>query len=636
MMNKPGKLLIKIILLVLSSAIIGFLIWLLTFSQIKSLLRKDSSDVLGAGSGSTYYVSTGSCVGADCSCANDSNTGLYPDCSSGAGNGPFATIQRAVNVASSDKSIQIRGGTYNQSVSINNKSNLSISNYNGENVIINGTGINFNDWGSLITVENSSTITVNGIRTQNSTWFGFYCANSTSVTFSNGSTYNTKSSGIYAQDCDRITVKGMDVNRAVNGGNQECISIVECTNFEVSYNTVYGGVAQDGGGEGIDIKQGCKNGSVHHNHVYDMTDDVLIYIDAYHILQENIRVYSNFVNCTAGKGEIGIATAAEQSGGVLKDVYIYNNIVRNCDYGGISITEWDPPGGYGYHQNIFIVNNTVYGNGRDWGGGIDVRTGQIVSGSTVTVQNNIASQNYGWQIGVKDSIASKVVTGYNLIDGYKNYKEDGRTEVAPTGTNFSGSPAFINVSTGDFRLQGTSSALDRGLNVSALGISNDYVGTSRPQGSAYDVGAYELIVSTPVVPPENTGTDSGPTIVPNSQPDSQNGESPTEQSDNSSSAEIDSLDGENSSNDDTEGQHNPENDSVSSTGAEKSTLPLTVLGKIPTSIAKYIPVGLFIALCVFLFQVFDISGGYKIIKNFFVNRERKFGSQGSKKDWDWS
>jgi hypothetical protein len=43
-------------------------------------------------------------------------------------------------------------------------------------------------------------------------------------------------------------------------------------------------------------------------------------------------------------------------------------------------------------------------------------------------------------------------------------------------------------------LQSSSPAIDAGLTISS--VTNDYVGTARPHGSAYDIGAYEYIPAT--------------------------------------------------------------------------------------------------------------------------------------------
>ena len=62
---------------------------------------------------------------------------------------------------------------------------------------------------------------------------------------------------------------------------------------------------------------------------------------------------------------------------------------------------------------------------------------------------------------------------------------------------------FINSVGGDYHLKLTSPAIDKGLDGSSYGVKSDYDGTSRPQGVAYDAGAFEYNTGTPPPPPVN-------------------------------------------------------------------------------------------------------------------------------------
>ncbi len=72
-------------------------------------------------------------------------------------------------------------------------------------------------------------------------------------------------------------------------------------------------------------------------------------------------------------------------------------------------------------------------------------------------------------------------------------------------TDFSGDPRFINVAAHDFHLQATSPAIDKGINL-GLPYNVDKEGTSRPQGSTYDIGAYEFIGSGNTIKNNNNGS----------------------------------------------------------------------------------------------------------------------------------
>jgi hypothetical protein len=78
---------------------------------------------------------------------------------------------------------------------------------------------------------------------------------------------------------------------------------------------------------------------------------------------------------------------------------------------------------------------------------------------------------------------------------YRN--ESGITDYAKTGTilsnNFEGDPKFLDATAGDFHLQKDSPAIDKGADLKRQGVATDFEGNSRPQGRAFDIGAFEFI-----------------------------------------------------------------------------------------------------------------------------------------------
>lgn len=50
---------------------------------------------------------------------------------------------------------------------------------------------------------------------------------------------------------------------------------------------------------------------------------------------------------------------------------------------------------------------------------------------------------------------------------------------------------FVNPSGNDYRIASGSPALDKGMNTASYGISSDFGGGRRPNGAAYDIGAFE-------------------------------------------------------------------------------------------------------------------------------------------------
>jgi hypothetical protein len=108
----------------------------------------------------------------------------------------------------------------------------------------------------------------------------------------------------------------------------------------------------------------------------------------------------------------------------------------------------------GFGTNTRVYNNTVTGSA---GGGMCTNAGNDVG---VEITNNIVYNNTGGQISVVNATLSHNLTTNPLFTGG-----------------------------GVYTLQAGSAAIDAGVTLAAVPI--DLAGTTRPQGSAYDIGAYE-------------------------------------------------------------------------------------------------------------------------------------------------
>ncbi|MGE5399302.1 MAG: choice-of-anchor Q domain-containing protein [Ignavibacteriales bacterium] len=91
--------------------------------------------------------------------------------------------------------------------------------------------------------------------------------------------------------------------------------------------------------------------------------------------------------------------------------------------------------------------------------------------------------------------------------GYNCYFTNNGTQLS--GTHYTGDiwgtdPKFVNAAGRDYQLQQTSPVIDKGITFAQ--VTNDKKGVSRPQGTAYDMGAYEYASagSTPTAPPAPT------------------------------------------------------------------------------------------------------------------------------------
>ena len=455
-------------------------------------------------SAASYYVST---------TGSDSNSGTIAN--------PWNTIQKAATTAVAGDTIYIRGGTYSPTARIIPKNSgsaaagyITYSSYPGETAMIDGTNAPGSSNG-LFSIEASggkSYIKVENLSLINAQYYGIFANGADHISILNNQTDHTASSGIKINGSNNILISGNNVQHACGNGDQENISVggnssyVEVGGNEVSYND---------GKEGIDLKGGCTYCSAHNNYIHNISG-VGIYIDAYSEYEHDINVYDNRIVCL--NGGMGISMSAEQPTGVLDTVNVYNNVVSNCgESGGIRLSNWiTSTGPCGSKKNIVIANNTTFNN---FGAGIIIQTGSNIQGP-VEVVNNISSQNSLGQITVGSDVASYVTLTNNLAYGSNGSGES-------HGTNaISQDPLLVNPSAYDAHLQASSPAINKGVTLSL--VTADLDGISRPQGSAYDLGAYEYSsggtpapTSTPTPTPQPTLSPTPtptPTLTPTSTP----------------------------------------------------------------------------------------------------------------------
>jgi len=417
------------------------------------------------GSGNAYYVSPA---------GDDDNDGTL--------NSPWETITKAAQTLSAGDTVYVRTGTYSERVVPQNSgssSNVRIvyTAYSGETPVIDGTGVTLpTGMAGLVELSGVSHIVFSGFTVRDAGTEDNHCGilldDCSAVTVSNCYIYNTVSSGIGVWGCSSITLTGNEVELACNDGEQECITVAGTDVFTVSNNHVHNSGPGSIGGEGIDIKDGSSVGSVFGNTVHDI-NRIGIYIDSWDKQTDIIDVYGNLVYNTT---DDGFALAAE-AGGLLTNISVYNNIAYGNTNSGLTVASWGEPVPSHPMSNIIIINNTFYGNGSaGWGVGISVENSDA---DNLTIRNNILSQNLFAQILVEE-VGTGLQVDHNVFHGTGT----------PYGSDYvTDDPALVNPSGGDFHLQSTSPAIDTGSSSGAP--SDDFEGNPRPNGSGYDMGAYE-------------------------------------------------------------------------------------------------------------------------------------------------
>lgn len=441
---------------------------------------------------------------------------------------PWRTIQKAANTIPGGSIVIIAGGTYFERVSLPSTCNGPSSgnptifkSADNETAVLDGqwNRSTFEQYASQFKLTNNENITIIGIKVKKCAWYGFN-VNGTSpnacknITFEKCSSDTSGASGIYVQNSTFININKCNIRmaclwptRSSEGyGTQECISLASCNNFNVTNNSVTDNLTTDAGGEGIDAKGNISNGVISGNYVYKI-GRAAIYVDAGSILAKDVRVFNNIVDrCAAG-----IVMAGEM-GGNLRDIYIYNNIIRENLGCGIVVN--GPLDDYtaGTVKNIHIAHNTFYNNatrvGNNWTGEI-ANFANNTQNDSIFIRNNVfynKTTTYNFSIYVNQP--NKHYIDHNLFFDFKQrYSYGGFTQTGSTDIN--ANPAFVPPVgySLDFHLTSSSPAIATGFDFSNSTIpridtmfKKDFGGKTRGgliQGTnnhRYDMGAYQYVL----------------------------------------------------------------------------------------------------------------------------------------------
>ena len=193
--------------------------------------------------------------------------------------------------------------------------------------------------------------------------------------------------------------------------------------------------------------------------------------------QFDLHVHDNVIHHAICDG-INFSTVDPSQG----TVEAYNNVVYHVGtgpdpYNSASNYSCVVSGGGG-SGSVQVYNNTFY----DCGSRKTSDAGALdPTGPGIVARNNIIYQLSGESYLNPNATASLLSGSNNLWFGLS---------AAPSQTTGNIASDALFVSTGsNFQLQAGSPAVDAGVTIS--GLLYDIIGTSRPQGSAYDIGAYE-------------------------------------------------------------------------------------------------------------------------------------------------
>ena len=310
-----------------------------------------------------------------------------------------------------------------------------------------------------------------------------------------------------------VTIDGNQVYNLKTGGSESVNVDGNVSNFTITHNIIHDNdnIAIDAiGFEGVSSNSAldyARNGVISDNTIYNISgksnagegndyDADGIYVDG----GSQILIERNLIHNV----DIGIEAAAEHKGKTSSYVTIRNNVIYASNSIGITIGGYDNKRGGTDHCTI--VNNTLYGNDTK-----NTASGEFQIQYYAT--NNIFKNNivYGTSQGLlvnsyTSSSANPVDVDYNL---YFLPATATDAEFVWNGTSRLGLPAFqsasgkdahsqyldplfLNLAGFDLRVQPSSAAVDRGIDLTPdVNGSTDLAGNPRVQGANIDIGAYE-------------------------------------------------------------------------------------------------------------------------------------------------
>jgi Right handed beta helix region len=185
---------------------------------------------------------------------------------------------------------------------------------------------------------------------------------------------------------------------------------------------------------------------------------------------------------------------------------IENNEIYDCQ--GWGIHAYYPSGGV--DSNV-VRNNYIHDTGgpgiRFGSGNNNVAYNNLIKASSqgICITDGVGNAAYNntivngtdrciWILGAPYGNAVNSVVRNNLCwaNSINTITNDGSGSIV--ANNLLSNPNFANATSGDFHLTPGSPAIDQGATMGA--VLTDYDGNSRPQGPAYDIGAFEYGAAT--------------------------------------------------------------------------------------------------------------------------------------------
>jgi Right handed beta helix region len=493
------------------------------------LLLASVSGAFGQPNSSFYVATTG----------NDSNPGTQA--------APWRTIQHAADTARAGSTVNVRGGIYEELVSINVSGNaldgfITFRSNPGETAVLDATHFTPSGRQAVLTIHNQSYVRIDGFEIRNfrtavhrlsPLGISVMGAGSHIELLKNNvhhieQTFNGRDApghgdngfgiAVYGTDAKTpitdLIIDGNDVHHLKTGSSESLVVNGNVTNFRITHNVVH-----DNNNIGIDVigfertapdpaVDQARDGVVSGNLVYNITsrgnpayqneeNSDGIYVDG----GTRILIEQNIIHDV----DFGIELASEHKDRATSYITARNNLIYHCHTAGVSIGGYAPERGHTDHSTV--VNNTLYDNDTSGTGSGEFQMQWNMSRNTFA--NNIVYAGRRCLISLNKSQGDKnqqpVTIDHNLyycasgaqastwagasatVTGFDKYVES-------TGNDQHShflDPHFVDAAAHNFHLRPDSPALDAGTIDGLLVGELDLDGAPRGRSGKVDIGCYQ-------------------------------------------------------------------------------------------------------------------------------------------------
>ena len=469
------------------------------------------------------------------------------DSNSGTQTAPWRTVQHAADSARAGSTVNVRGGVYQELVSIHASGNaregyITFRSYPRETAILDAEHLTPEGRSGVLTIHNQSYVRIEGFEIRNYrtaehrlTPLGISVTGSGShIELLKNNVHHIENNfqgrdapgrggngfgiAVYGTDAKTpitdLIIDGNEVHHLKTGSSESLVVNGNVTNFRITHNVVH-----DNNNIGIDVigfertapdpaVDQARDGVVSGNLVYnihsrgnpayqDEENSDGIYVDG----GTRILIEQNVMH----DDDFGIELASEHKDRATSYIIARNNLIYRCHTAGVSIGGYAPERGHTDHSAV--VNNTLYDNDTSGTGSGEFQMQWNMADDIFA--NNIVYAGSRCLIAVNKSQADKnqpaVTIDHNLYYCAAGAKASTWAEASATVTGFDKyveatasdrhsqfiDSHFVDLDAHDFHLRPDSPAISAGTTDGVPVGELDLDGSPRVKSGKIDIGSYQ-------------------------------------------------------------------------------------------------------------------------------------------------